>query len=104
MSRKVMTMMTKALKNLEKEYEKMMKKSQNEFSVLRMPSAAETAKKESEAKQLKQQVAAQSALVEFRIHLESALSIAHRLPVGDTLAAIHGSGDAAFSNEVDTVA
>merc|ERR1711871_961799 len=59
--------------DLEKEYEKMMKKSQTELSVLRAPSAAEVAKKQAEAKQLKQQAAAWSTLVEFRIHLEGAL-------------------------------
>ena len=43
-----------------------MKKSQNELSLLRKPSASEIAKKDAEAKHLKQQMGAWSALVEFR--------------------------------------
>lgn len=90
--------------DLEKEYERMMKKSQTELSVLRAPSAAEVARKDAEAKQLKQQVSAWSALVEFRIHLESAMSIAHRLPVADAYAAARDVGGEAVANEVENVA
>jgi len=49
-------------------------------------------------------MASQSALVEFRIHLESALTVAHRLPAGHTLAAIQDSEDPEFSKEVGAVA
>lgn len=90
--------------DMEAEYEKMMKKSQSELSLLRTPSASEMAKKETEAKQLKHQSSALSALVEFRIHLEGALQIAHRLPSGTALSAACGSKEPSCLKEVEAVA
>mmetsp|Transcript_43225 Transcript_43225/g.93191 ORF Transcript_43225/g.93191 Transcript_43225/m.93191 type:complete len:484 (+) Transcript_43225:3-1454(+) len=68
---------------LEAEYDRMMKKTTKEMEVMRRPSESELAKKEAEATRLKRQLDAWSALVEFRIHLEGALSFGHRLPVAE---------------------
>lgn len=81
----------------------MMKKSETELSVMRAPSAAEVAKKQAEAKQLKQQVAAWSRLVEFRIHLEGALGTAHRLPTGKAFSATREAGGEGLSKEATAV-
>eukprot|EP00930_Biecheleria_cincta_P076415 TRINITY_DN6363_c0_g1_i1.p1 TRINITY_DN6363_c0_g1~~TRINITY_DN6363_c0_g1_i1.p1 ORF type:complete len:497 (-),score=122.15 TRINITY_DN6363_c0_g1_i1:117-1574(-) len=67
--------------NLEQEYDKMMQKSQKDLEVMRQPSTEDVARRENQAKSLKSQLEMWAALVEFRIHLEPALGIGHRLPV-----------------------
>lgn len=67
--------------NLEEEYDKMMQKSQKQMEVMRQPSTEDVARRQNQAQALKSQLEMWAALVEFRIHLEPALGIGHRLPV-----------------------
>ena len=67
--------------DIEKEYSKLMR-SEQELAVMRQPSSADIAQKAENAKDLKRQIETWGALVELRIHLEGALSMAHRLPSG----------------------
>jgi len=67
--------------DIEKEYSKLMR-SEQELAVMRQPSSADIAQKAENAKDLKRQIETWGALVELRIHLEAALSMAHRLPSG----------------------
>eukprot|EP00933_Yihiella_yeosuensis_P030749 TRINITY_DN24332_c0_g2_i1.p1 TRINITY_DN24332_c0_g2~~TRINITY_DN24332_c0_g2_i1.p1 ORF type:complete len:496 (-),score=149.51 TRINITY_DN24332_c0_g2_i1:179-1588(-) len=86
--------------DMEKEYEKMMKTTESELEIMRQPSSEDLEKRESDAKALKQQLEVWSSLVELRIHLEAALGIGHRLPVGDNFAAFR-SANPAVAQEVD---
>lgn len=81
----------------------MMQKRQQELSVVRKPSAQEVAERSVEARCLKRNLEAWSSLVEFRIHLESALSLGHRLPVG-TPSASFRSAEASVEGEAQAVA
>eukprot|EP00438_Fugacium_kawagutii_P016624 Skav205644 [mRNA] locus=scaffold458:98794:105314:+ [translate_table: standard] len=68
--------------DVEEEYNKLMRETQQELSVMRQPSAEDVAQKQADAQHLKQQIGMWAALVETRIHLEAPLSVGHRLPSG----------------------
>lgn len=89
--------------DMEEEYRRMLESSKEELEIMRQPSAAEVASRTKEATELKGKLAAWKALVEFRIHLESALGLSHRLPVGDDHAALISDTSAA-SAEADKAA
>eukprot|EP00440_Ansanella_granifera_P004431 gb/GFBE01004803.1/.p1 GENE.gb/GFBE01004803.1/~~gb/GFBE01004803.1/.p1 ORF type:complete len:471 (+),score=136.89 gb/GFBE01004803.1/:1-1413(+) len=89
--------------NMEQEYERMMKASKQELEIMRQPSAEDLAKREGEAKALKNQLEMWGSLVELRIHLEGALGIGHRLPAGATGRAFR-TADKAIASEVDLAA
>lgn len=57
--------------DVEEEYNKLMRETQQELSVMRQPSAEDVAQKRADAQQLKQQIGMWAALVETRIHLEA---------------------------------
>lgn len=84
--------------DLEAEYDRMMKKTSKELEVMRKPSESEVTKRREEAQRLKRQLDAWNSLVEFRIHLESAMSLAHRLPVGKTSQAFREADPAIASS------
>mmetsp|Transcript_9220 Transcript_9220/g.20570 ORF Transcript_9220/g.20570 Transcript_9220/m.20570 type:complete len:486 (+) Transcript_9220:82-1539(+) len=84
--------------SLEEEYEKLMKKSDHQLQVMRTPSVSDVAKREAEAKQLQSQLTTWRGLVEFRIHLEEALTVAHRLPVASARTAFCNHNEAASSS------
>eukprot|EP00929_Paragymnodinium_shiwhaense_P045117 TRINITY_DN23091_c0_g4_i1.p1 TRINITY_DN23091_c0_g4~~TRINITY_DN23091_c0_g4_i1.p1 ORF type:complete len:464 (+),score=154.58 TRINITY_DN23091_c0_g4_i1:106-1497(+) len=91
--------------NLEEEYDKMMKQTRHELEVMRKPSSAEVAKKESEGRRLKHQLDAWSSLVELRIHLEGSLGLSHRLPVvGHGREALLCETEAAAAKETEGLA
>jgi len=68
--------------DMEEEYNKLMRETKQELSVMRQPSAEDVAQKQADAQHLKRQIESWAALVETRIHLEASLSIGHRLPSG----------------------
>jgi len=87
---------------LEAEYEQMMQTTSKRLEIMRTPSASEVAKRQDEAKRCKRQLDAWNALVQFRIHLEGALSLGHQLPCADAASefreaspAVASAGDAA---------
>merc|ERR1719222_1834740 len=68
-----------------------MKSTKKELEVMRAPSASETSKKLEDAQNLQLQVDAWKAMIEFRIHLEGGLTLAHRLPEADAAQAFSNS-------------
>ena len=69
--------------DVEEEYDKLMRETRQELSVMRQPSAEDVAQKQQNAQQLKQQIESWAALVETRIHLEVLFAISYnnqRLP------------------------
>jgi len=90
-------------RDLDKEYERMMRQTKQELEVMRVPTSAELQRKEAEAQELKKQLALWNSLVELRIHLEGALAAGHRLPTGAADGAFR-EADSAVSAELDGVA
>lgn len=90
-------------RDLEKEYERMMRQTKQELEVMRVPTSAELQRKEAEAQELKKQLALWNSLVELRIHLEGALAAGHRLPTGAADGAFR-EASSAVSAELDGVA
>jgi len=88
---------------LEAEYDRMMKKTSKEMEIMRKPNESELAKRQKEADNLKRQIDAWKAMIEFRIHLEGGLAIGHRLP-NATAAETFGQVDPAVSASRETAA
>eukprot|EP00931_Biecheleriopsis_adriatica_P065273 TRINITY_DN39863_c0_g1_i1.p1 TRINITY_DN39863_c0_g1~~TRINITY_DN39863_c0_g1_i1.p1 ORF type:complete len:477 (+),score=141.30 TRINITY_DN39863_c0_g1_i1:36-1466(+) len=88
--------------DMEKEYQKMMRNTQRELEVMRQPSAEDLARKEDEAKALKNQLEVWGSLVQLRIHLEGVLGIGHRLPAGADSTSFRSDG--AVAEEVNVAA
>lgn len=57
--------------DMEEEYNKLMRETKQELSVMRQPSAEDVAQKQADAQHLKRQIESWAALVETRIHLEA---------------------------------
>lgn len=87
---------------VEEEYQKMLEGSHEELEVMRQPSASEVASRTAEASELQGKMTMWKSMLEFRIHLEAALGLGHRLPVGDSHAAL--CSDAPASAESDKAA
>jgi len=87
---------------LEQEYETMMKQMGQGLEIMRTPSVTEVAKRQGEAKRLRDEFKAWSALLELRIHLEGALTIGHRLPV-DASNSAFCKADTTVHQEMDGV-
>ncbi|CAK9062860.1 Peroxisomal biogenesis factor 6, partial [Durusdinium trenchii] len=89
--------------NVEEEYEKLMRSTQEELSVMRQPSAEDVAQKQADAQDLKAQIETWAALVEARIHLEPSLGLGHRLPTPST-AGLFRSASSPVAEEAEAVA